>query len=73
LLYGEEESCYSLFAGVLFNSPNIANMVVNVDSRVGHSIYEVTFHPRNARAALFAVLGGDALRCTFKKFQNIKE
>jgi hypothetical protein len=34
---------------------------VTVDLRVGHSIYEVTFHPRNARAALFAVSGGDAL------------
>jgi hypothetical protein len=33
---------------------------VIVDLRVGHSIYEVTFHPRNARVVLFVVSGGDA-------------
>jgi hypothetical protein len=37
---------------------------VTLDLRVGHSIYELTFHPRNAGAALFAVSGGDALRAS---------
>jgi hypothetical protein len=37
---------------------------VIVDLRVGHSIYELTFHPRIAGAVLFAVSGGDALRQT---------
>jgi hypothetical protein len=34
---------------------------VTVDLRVGHSIYELTFHPRNAGVVLFAVSGGAAL------------
>jgi hypothetical protein len=29
---------------------------------VGHSIYELIFHPRNAGVALFALSGGAALR-----------
>jgi hypothetical protein len=37
---------------------------VTVDLRVGHTIYEFTFHPRIAGAALFAVLGGAALTIT---------
>jgi hypothetical protein len=35
---------------------------ITVDLRVGHSIYELTFHPRNAGVALFAVSDGAALR-----------
>jgi hypothetical protein len=35
---------------------------VTVDLRVGHSIYELTFHPRFAGAGLFLVSGRAALR-----------
>jgi hypothetical protein len=34
---------------------------VTIDLRVGHSIYELTFHPRITGAVRFAVSGGDAL------------
>jgi hypothetical protein len=40
---------------------------VTVDLKVGHSIYELTFHPKIVGAALFAVSGGDALTSQFQK------